>query len=333
MDLTIVIVNWNGGEFLLRCLRSIRESRTSFEVRVIVVDNDSRDGSRELAQRQFAEFHIFNSGANLGFGKANNLARPRVTTPLVLFLNPDTELKPDTLERMVQLMMAKPDVGAAGCKMRYLDGGVQEQGLQWYPTPITILLEPILANRACRRLFRPLLPRLDPLRSAYVRKLYGGFMMVRKEALDRAGWFDDRYFMYAEDVDLSRTIRFLGWELFYCAEAEILHVCGATSEKAPSGFSLLMKNDSIAKYMCKYYGWIGVALFRLVVGVSAVFRMLLGSLLCMVRQGTRARQRLFTLWCVFLWAVGLKRPFVAESPRATEARLGAVECPAPDSVS
>jgi len=76
MDLTIVIVNWNGGELLCRCLRSIRASRQPFAVRVIVVDNNSHDGSGEQAQREFPEFHIFNSGANLGFGRANNLVRP-----------------------------------------------------------------------------------------------------------------------------------------------------------------------------------------------------------------------------------------------------------------
>ena len=148
--LTVVIVNWNSGELLLRCLRSIRASRTCFAVKVIVVDNDSSDGSREAAQRLFPEFHIFNSGANLGFGRANNLARPLTDTPLVLFLNPDTELKPDTLERCASCLREHPEVGALACKMLYPDGTVQQQGIQWHLTPWRAFVELMLVTRDTR---------------------------------------------------------------------------------------------------------------------------------------------------------------------------------------
>jgi len=315
MDLTIIIVNWNGGDLLLRCLQTIRESRTSFQVKVIVVDNDSHDGSRELAQQRFPEFHIFNSGSNLGFGKANNLARPLVKTPLVLFLNPDTELKPDTLERMVRLMTEKADVGAAGCMMRYVDGTVQEQGLQWYPRPLTAFLELFLANSFSRGMFHFCLPRLDPLRSAYARKLYGGFIVARKNVLDQAGWFDERYFMYAEDVDLCRTVSSFGWKLYYHADAEVVHVCGGTSEMAPSGFSVLMKNESVGKYMRKYYGWIGVILYRLAIGIAAVIRFLPAVPVYALCRNSRWRAALLKQSWMLLWAVGLKRARIPGSQR------------------
>lgn len=319
MELTIVIVNWNGGELLHRCLASIRASRQPFPVRVIVVDNDSRDGSREAAATGFPEFTVLNSGANIGFGRANNFVRSMVDTPLVLFLNPDTELREDTLEKCVACLRDHPDVGALGCKMRYLNGEVQEQGLQWFPSPWTILLELLLVTPASRRRLRRWLPTIDPSCDAYITKLYGGFVLAHKAVLDQVGWFDDRYFMYAEDVDLSRSITDAGWKLYYCAGTEIMHVAGGTSAKAPSGFSILMKNESINKLMHKYHGVGGAFLHRFVIFFGAALRQLvilpawlLGRLRGADRDagwnGTFLKQKL-----MMQWALGLKKPFVATS--------------------
>lgn len=271
--LTIVIVNWNGGEKLLRCLQSIRSSRTTFPIKVIVVDNDSRDGSRERAAAEFPEFQVVNTGVNLGFGRGNNFARPWVNTPLVLFLNPDTELFPDTLEKAVRSLLSRPQVGMLGCQMRDPDSTVQELGLQWFPTPGRAFLE-LLMPRLLRK--RPLacwVPQRDPYSSGTVQKLYGGFLLVRKSVLDVAGWFDDRYFMYAEDVDLSRTVRELGWELYYDAGCAIVHRCGGVSEKAPSGFSTLMKQQSIYRLIDKYYGSSAAERYRCTVGLAAGLRL------------------------------------------------------------
>ncbi len=317
MSLTIVIVNWNGGELLLRCLRSVRASRTAFPVQVIVVDNDSHDGSREAAQREFPEFNIFNSGANLGFGRANNLARPLTDSELVLFLNPDTELKPDTLEKSVQCLRVHPDVGALGCQMLYPDGTVQEQGIQWHLTPGRVLMEMLLVSRSTHRWLGRWLPRLNPHQSGYARKLYGGYLLARKAVLDQAGWFDERYFMYAEDGDLSRTIEALGWKLYYTAEAEIIHAAGGTSGQAPSGFSVLMKHESISRMMRKYHGPPGAFGYRLVVFTGAIFRLLMGGVAWIATTTLRpgdggkvSRNALFKSWLMLQWALGGKKPTV-----------------------
>lgn len=271
--LTIVIVNWNGGEKLLSCLRSIRASRTTFPVKVVVVDNDSRDGSREQAAAEFPEFLVLNTGANLGFGRGNNFARPYVDTPLVLFLNPDTELFPDTLEKAVHSLLSRPTVGMLGCQMRYPDGTVRELGLQWFPTPGRVFLELFLPSLLRRRSLARWVPRQDPHRSGAVEKLYGGFLLIRKPVLDAAGWFDERYFMYAEDVDLSHTVQALGWELYYDADCAIVHACGVTSRKAPSGFSVLMKQRSIRQLIEKYQGRFAAQRYQWAVGLAAGLRL------------------------------------------------------------
>jgi GT2 family glycosyltransferase len=315
--LTIVIVNWNGGELLLRCLSSIRASQSPFPVKVIVVDNNSCDGSRERAQREFPEFTVLNSGGNLGFGRGNNLARPLADTPLVLFLNPDTELRSDTLQRVVECLECRPDVGALGCKMIYPDGTVHEQGLQWFASPATVFLELLLTEGVRRRWGQRWLPTLNPLQSGEVKKLYGGFILARREVLDGAGWFDERYFMYAEDADLSRTIRDLGWKLYYCAETEIVHVGGGSSEHAPSSFSILMKQRSIDQLIKKYHGTFWAFMHRLAVATAAAIRLVT---LAVMWPGLRLFGRpligwRFACWkskLLLKWASGLKSAPIPE---------------------
>ena len=270
---TVIIVNWNGGENLIRCLHSLLNCTVTFPVKVIVVDNDSRDGSRERAAADFPKFLFLNTGANVGFGRGNNFARPYVQTPLVLFLNPDTVLYPDTLEKAVRSLLRRPRVGIWGCQSRSADGAVRELGLQWFPTPGRVFLELVGGKLLWRRPIARLLPWHDPQSSGPVEKLYGGFMLCRKEALDAAGWFDERYFMYAEDVDLSHTVRELGWELYYDAECAIVHIGGATSDKAPSGFSVLMQLRSNNQMIEKYQGRCAARRHRWAVGLAAAIRL------------------------------------------------------------
>lgn len=294
-ELTIVIVNWNGGEKLLDCLRSIRASRTSFPVKVILVDNDSADGSRERATAAFPEFRVVNTGANLGFGRGNNYARDWVVTPLVLFLNPDTVLLPDTLEKAVQSLLARPGTGMLGCQQLDPDGTVQELGLQWFPTPERVFLE-LLVSDWLRRGFPSRWLRHDPMRSGPVRKLYGGFLLARKEVLDAVGWFDEQYFMYAEDADLSRTVRNRGWDLYYEAGCAIIHAGGGASARAPGGFSVRMKQRSIHQLIQKYQGGFAAWRHRWAVALAAALRLCALRLMPSDRNWENARVRSRLLW-------------------------------------
>jgi GT2 family glycosyltransferase len=315
LDLTIVIVNWNGGALLMRCLESIR-SRVGGRVDVIVIDNDSTDGSREAAETAFPGFQILNSGSNLGFGRGNNLARGRVRTSLVLFLNPDTELLEGAVERSVACLREHPDVGALGCRMMEPDGTVQELGLQWDVTPWTALIELLFVTSSSRRYLQRWLPVADARRSGRVAKLYGGFLMVRTSVLDAAGWFDERYFMYAEDADLSRTVRRLGWQLYYCADAAIVHVGGGVTAAAPSSFTQLMQLESINKRIAKYQGSAAAALHRLVVAVGGTVRMavLIASRVIPRSRDARAATRWNTSFVkqqqLVLWSIGRRRATV-----------------------
>jgi GT2 family glycosyltransferase len=144
--------------------------------------------------------------------------------------------------------------------------------------------------------------------------------MARKEVLDRAGWFDERYFMYAEDVDLCRTVLDQGCKLYYLSTAEIIHVAGGTTKKAPSGFSVLMKCESIAKLMRKHYGSVGSLAYRLEIASGSLASLLALTILrgvCTVlpvRTQIRFTDSLFKHRLALLWSLGLRKPFVAQHP-------------------
>jgi N-acetylglucosaminyl-diphospho-decaprenol L-rhamnosyltransferase len=321
LDVTIVIVNWNGGQVLFNCLESIRKHAPE-GVFTIVVDNDSGDGSREKAQAAFPEMRVLNSGGNIGFGRANNYARPHVATRYVLFLNPDTEILPGSLETMVQFLRSHEEVGMVGCQMVYGDGEVQEQGIQWRPNPWNEFLNQTLINRTTRRMFRKWVPELNPLRSSYAVKLYGGCMLLEKSLLDQIGWFDDRYFMYAEDVDLCFAVMDAGKRLYYLAEARIVHHCGKSSGKAGSSFAILMKCASIEKFMAKHYGGAGALFYRATMLWGSLVRLAGLGLLSLVelfrRSGKILEGAIFKQKMVLLWSLGLKRAEVPKSRKAVE---------------
>jgi len=306
---SIVIVNWNGGEEFLDCLKSLRDARTVCDFDVVVIDNNSRDGSREQAQKAFPEFQILNSGANLGFARANNRARGIVRSPYVLFLNPDTKVASASIPAMVKILDQHAGVGAVGCKLTDEDGTVHDLGLQWFPTPWTEFLNLLFVSQKTFRAVAKIAGTVDANSSGEVQKLYGGCIMVRREVLEKIGWLDDRYFMYAEDVDLCRSIRDGGWKLFYTSEATVVHHAGVTSAKAPSGFAVLMKCESIGKLMTKYYGLSGHAFYRIAVFVGASIRLLVVGVVNLLKVFVGRFDASPIRKCCMLvgWSIGVRR--------------------------
>jgi GT2 family glycosyltransferase len=270
---TVVIVNWNSGTMLRACLRTVTRENGGLQIRIIVIDNKSKDGSAELVDREFSEATLLRSGANLGFGRGNNLAQQYSSPGYVLFLNPDTELRENALRRMVGFLAAHPDAGAVGCRMVFPDGEVADQNLQWFPSPLKEFVRLAFLSEGVIRLLKGVLPWNDPTKSGYVDKLYGGCLMVRSSVLDRIGWFDERFFMYGEDVDLSRRIREAGWKLYYLSEAEVMHAKGGVTKGASSQFSILMSCESMAKLIEKYQGRAAGFRYRLAVVAASLIRL------------------------------------------------------------
>jgi GT2 family glycosyltransferase len=231
-----------------------------------------------------------------------------------LFLNPDTIVLKDSIAKMVAYMESNPAVGALGGKMKFPNGIVQPLGLQWFPSPFTELLNMLFISEKTQDRLKTYLPYVNPNNSQYVSKLYGGCLMVRKSVLDQIGWFDDRFFMYCEDVDLCRRITDAGWKLYYLSDAEIIHLCGGAGNETSSDFSILMKCESISKLMHKYYGNTGAILYRLVIFSGSIFRLFILSVLKIVSSLSKTgydvnyRNTCRKYIAMIKWSLHLQRP-------------------------
>jgi GT2 family glycosyltransferase len=266
-----------------------------------------------LIREEFPEVVLIESGGNLGFGRAHNLICANSCEPFVLFLNPDTVFVEPAHERMVDVMKQNSSVGLAGCRMVNLDESVQQLGFQWRSSPLTEimfhLVVPLLPGSIIRRVF----PIHDPMQDGTVEKLYGGALMARRSVLDQVGWFDDRFFMYGEDVDMSRRVRDGGHRLFYLSSARIIHLCGGSSAKAPGRFVVLMQCESISKLMEKYYGLSGRTLHRMAIILRSLIHLVLVGL-ARIPGGLladRIRKRLGGSWnkhlAMLQWGLGIAR--------------------------
>lgn len=292
MNLSIIIVNWNTCNILHDCLTSIRNSIGGIEIEVFVVDNDSSDGSRVMVQKDFPEVHLINSGGNFGFGKANNLAIPKAEAPYVLFLNPDTIVNHEALNKMYAFLNDHPETGVVSCKIYDETGHVAELPLQIEKTPFKRFLLQIFDARESAGIIKKIFPSHNPHESGYVRNFYGPCLMIRKKVLDEIGYFDEQFFMYAEDIDLCERIYKKGWRLYYMSEVDIIHLGEQSSDHAPKDFSILMMCESISKLMSKNYGARGTVTYKLGVFVSSILRLAILLFLMGIDYATGGKKQL-----------------------------------------
>jgi GT2 family glycosyltransferase len=233
-DLSIVIVNWNVLERLRACLASIyREAAQPGAPRLttIVVDNASVESPVETLRREFPRVHLIVNERNLGFARACNQGLAQASGRYLLLLNPDTVLQPGALAALVACLDAYPRAGAAGPLIRKPTGEVDYLGGRRFPTPWSQALDWAGVTRRWPRLAPHLLSAWDHLSSRAVQCLSGACLALRREALDEIGLLDPAYYLYGEDVDLCFRLAQAGWELRYCAEAEIVHWGGQSSKQ------------------------------------------------------------------------------------------------------
>lgn len=314
-QLVISIVSWNTQELLRKCLVSLRRFVRTGHTRVVVIDNKSKDGTPEMIRAEFPEVTLIESGGNLGFGRGHNLLARHSSEPFVLFLNPDTEFIEPAHERMIEVFLKNPRVAAVGSRMVDPDGTVNPLGIQWFPSPWTELVNNLFVSFSTQSFARAILPWQDPNSPGLVKKLYGGCLMVRRAVLDELGWFDDRFFMYGEDVDLSKRIYESGHELYYMATTSVIHLGGGASAKAPGRFAVLMQCESLSKFMQKYYGSAGRFLYVCGIFFRAILRLSVLSLLRMGRLVLRGRSdSMQASWgkhvAMLQWSLGLARPSI-----------------------
>ena len=226
-DLAIVIVSTNEGEWLEPCLSTVFAHAGDAMLDVVVVDNESTDGTRELVERRFPAARVVDS-ENHGFGHANNRGAVTCDARYVLFLNPDTEIVSGTFGELVALMDARSRVGLAGVRQLTGDGELWPT-IRYFPGPLRATCEALWSSRW------PVRPRwsseLERDLSRYEHEqpcdwTSGSFMLCRREALLTGGLMDERFFIYSEEPDLSLRFKRAGWETRHLPTMTIIHHAG-----------------------------------------------------------------------------------------------------------
>jgi N-acetylglucosaminyl-diphospho-decaprenol L-rhamnosyltransferase len=224
-DLAIIIVSTNEAQWIRPCLDAVfAHQGEGVSLDVVVVDNDSSDGVADLVATEFPAARTVWS-ANHGFGHANNRGLMTCNARYALFLNPDTEIREGTFAELVALMDARPTVGLAGARQLTRAGDLTPT-IRRFPNALRALGEALGADRLPRRPAWLGERVLDP--AAYDRETAcdwtsGSFMLARREALESAGCFDERHFMYSDETDLCRRIKTAGWEIRHLPQMTIMH--------------------------------------------------------------------------------------------------------------
>lgn len=248
MQLSVVIVNYNVKYFLEQALRAIYQSKTTFDFEVFVVDNHSVDGSVEMVRQQFPQVELIASKENLGFSKGNNLAIRKAQGKYVLLLNPDTIIKEDSLQKVVDFMEAHDDAGGLGVKMMDGEGNFLPESKRGFPTPYVAFCKMTGLSKLfpkSKRFNQYHLGFLDKNTTHKVDVLSGAFMLLRKSLIDEIGSLDEDYFMYGEDIDLSYRIKKAGFENYYFADTEIIHFKGESTKKGSFNYVRMFYNAMI----------------------------------------------------------------------------------------
>lgn len=222
-ELSIVIVSWNTSSLLQACVASVLNSTKAESWEVIVVDNASADDSAAMLSRASPSIFRIENSANVGFARANNQAIAVARGRYVLLLNSDTIVPPDAIARLVTFLQQHPDTGACGPSLLQTTGTVQPFAFGGDPTPSYLL------RRGCMHLFyhRP----LHDWKTTQVQTVdwvSGACLLVRREAMEQIGGFDENFFMYFEDVDLCLRLRKQGWKIYYNPDVSITHIGGAS---------------------------------------------------------------------------------------------------------
>jgi GT2 family glycosyltransferase len=228
------------------------------QLQIILVDNASRDSSAEILRARFPCAELMKNSVNVGFGRANNQALPKVRGRFVLLLNADAFVSPDTLTKTLSYMEAHPNCGVLGVKI-VGDDGVPQPSCRYFPTPWNLFLN----ATGLGRLF-PGVRLVDDKSWDYATErecdwVPGCYYLIRREVIDRVGLFDPRYFVYYEEIDHCRAVRQAGWNVICYPYTSVVHICGESARSegplthAGRQISTLQVESELL-YFRKHYG-------------------------------------------------------------------------------
>jgi GT2 family glycosyltransferase len=267
MQLSIVIVNWNTGELLKKCLDSIYQYTQNLTFEVFVVDNNSTDNSLELINSQLPNLIIFRNQKNFGFASANNQALKQAGGEYLLLLNPDTELTENSFSIMLDFFAKHSDCGVLGCRLLNSDNSLQPS-CRADPTLLSQIL--ILTK------IHNLLPNLKPIKRysmadfnyAEIREVdevMGACLMIRRETLEQVGLLDERFWLLFDEVDYCYRVKLAGWKIYFTPQTSLVHHRAVSFSHQKMFLKQKTYNASLLKFFKKHYPiwqWFILGLFQ-----------------------------------------------------------------------
>jgi GT2 family glycosyltransferase len=299
VELSIVIVSRNTRDLTCAAIRSIKGSQDRFDKEILLVDNGSADGTGAAVAKEFPDAIYLRSETNLGFARANNLGARGAQGDLLLLLNSDARLKPDSLDRAVEWMRTHGDCGIAGAQLLNPDGS-RQNSIANFPTLATELLNKSLL----RRLFPGRFPGKERVFSEpiQVESVIGAFFLTRTAMWRKLGGFDERFFFFFEETDFCLQARRLGWKVQHLPQVEVFHEQGKSAgqwaaaariEYWRSRYAYFRKNDSRPGLFCLAGGlWVRL-LFDSIIAT-------LVNLICL-GQAARWRQKAAVCHALVAW--------------------------------
>lgn len=255
MELSIIIVNWNTRDYLRRCLESIRDNPPACDYEVIVVDNASSDESARMVRENFgSDVKLIDNRRNAGYAEGNNQGIEIAQGEYLVLLNPDTEVKPGSLDRLLAFGRSHPDAAAVGCRLVGPDDIVQSS-CRSFPEPLAVLFEYTRLSRIFprSRLFGAYrMTYFDYAHVAEVDQPMGSCLLLSRKAVEDVGMFDQLFPIFFNEVDWCYRAKENGWKIYFTPDVEIVHHGGASTRQIKPAM-ILESHRSLRNFYEKHY--------------------------------------------------------------------------------
>ncbi|MDD5043302.1 MAG: glycosyltransferase family 2 protein [Patescibacteria group bacterium] len=228
MDLSIIIVSWNVKNLLQKCLESIYRETKNISFEIFVIDNASTDGSAEMVRNNFPQVKLIVNKKNEGFAKGNNQGIKESHGDFILILNPDTEILDGAIEKTLDFIKSKKDAGIVGCQILNADKTIQPS-VRRFPSfwPIFLIflkLPKLFSNLST--VSRYLATDFNYQSMAEVEQVMGAFILIKRELFEKVGLFDEKFFIWFEEVDLCKRAQKNGYKVYFAPLGKIIHYGG-----------------------------------------------------------------------------------------------------------
>ncbi len=252
VDLSIIIVSWNVRDLLEKCLQSIYNSEQSITFEVILIDNASKDGTREMLESKFPKLKVEYNKTNEGLSKPWNRGAKRAQGKYLLFLNDDTEIFDHTLDKSVDYYKNNSQTAILGCRLLNPDKTIQESVRKLPNLFVLVALVSKISRVFPAVLNKYLCKDFDYNKTQIVEQVMGAFFFMSKKIFDEFNGFDEKFFIWFEEVDFCKRVLDKNYKVIYFAEAKVIHHGGASFQQMPKGKLQKMFFKSMRHYFNKY---------------------------------------------------------------------------------